>query len=358
MAHRKYRIDRLVPGVGRIAIASGATTKKGFDRRNAVLDTLLDMARLDLLRAIKSGTITVTEVLDAQREGALDRLVGTGRVLTRPLWATVDQWSPKARKRRTAPKAVSVRRYKVAFQSLRRKGPLGDSATIGDLGKVDWGALEQSWGGSAADWNHLRRTVSRFLSDQLGDVQHPFRRDVLEAFPIRWETERVTDITPDVFWQIVDAAPEHVRAAYVVIVLAALDVGEYLALTKEDLLPNRCAIVAPGGKNEARTDEVLLIDPKMWEWVERGVPSAVQYGWLRKYFKRALEAVPGASTTWRLKDLRHCYAQWLTDAGQSEARVAVGMRHTDAKMTRRYAKQRDRGENAAVLASVLERKSA
>ncbi len=90
-----------------------------------------------------------------------------------------------------------------------------------------------------------------------------------------------------------------------------------------------------------------------WLWVERAVPSAVQYTWLRKYWKRALRAVEGAEENWRLKDLRHCYAQWLTDAGQPEARVAVGMRHADATMTRRYAKQRDRGEMAKVIGDIM-----
>lgn len=49
--------------------------------------------------------------------------------------------------------------------------------------------------------------------------------------------------------------------------------------------------------------------------------------------------------------MRH--TQWLVDAGASEARVQVGMRHATAAMTRRYAMQRDKGENAKLMANLL-----
>ena len=55
----------------------------------------------------------------------------------------------------------------------------------------------------------------------------------------------------------------------------------------------------------------------------------------------------------RIHDLRHCYGQWLADARVPEARIQVGMRHTTAAMTRRYTKQRDKGENARTMADVL-----
>ncbi len=55
----------------------------------------------------------------------------------------------------------------------------------------------------------------------------------------------------------------------------------------------------------------------------------------------------------RLHDLRHFTAQTLVNAGRSEASVQTTMRHATADMTRRYAKQRERGENAQALAEAL-----
>jgi hypothetical protein len=48
--HGTYRIDRRFPEIGRLAMASGATTKTGFRERNALLTRLRNRGRLDLLR--------------------------------------------------------------------------------------------------------------------------------------------------------------------------------------------------------------------------------------------------------------------------------------------------------------------
>lgn len=97
---------------------------------------------------------------------------------------------------------------------------------------------------------------------------------------------------------------------------------------------------------------MLRVDPGLWPWVLAAVPAPVAYNWLRKYWKRALASV-GADQTLRLHDLRHLTAQLLVNAGQSEASVQTTMRHATAGMTRRYARQKDRGENASTLARVL-----
>jgi integrase len=119
----------------------------------------------------------------------------------------------------------------------------------------------------------------------------------------------------------------------------------------EHLHPITKAVSVPGTKT-AGSAAVLRVDAELWPWVVQAVPAPVGYGWLRTYWKRALKAV-GADVTLRLHDLRHLTAQVLVNAGQSEASVQTTMRHATASMTRRYAKVKDRGENAAALARVL-----
>ncbi len=173
----------------------------------------------------------------------------------------------------------------------------------------------------------------------------------LKAIPTRKETSRVPDLPLPLFWSIVQATPEFVRAAYVTMAALGLRVGEYLKLTKDHLLPHTLGVRIPGTKT-AESAAVVRVDERLWPWIEAGVPSPLAYKWLREYFKRALK-VAGAPLDLRLHDLRHCYAQWLVDAGASEARVQVGMRHATAAMTRRYAMQRDKGENAKLMANLL-----
>jgi len=158
------------------------------------------------------------------------------------------------------------------------------------------------------------------------------------------------------FWRVVHAAPEHVRAAYVTLVTLGLRVGEYLRLQETDLHPLTRSVSIPGTKT-AGSAAVLRVDPDLWAWVSAAVPSPVAYSWLRRHWKRALKSA-GADTSLRLHDLRHLTAQWLVNAGATEASVQGTMRHATASMTRRYAKQKDRGENARTLARVMLERSA
>jgi integrase len=350
-----YRLDRVFPGVGRIVRASGATTKGEFQKRNDLLTRLYEKGRLDLLTAIRDGAYTVTEVYAADRSDDLARLTGSAAILQRPLWKAVEKWVGRplwgeAAEKYDGPQpGVTRKRYGVSFVKLKQH--LRADATIADLGAVEWPALLATWGGSGSDWNHLRRAVSHFLAVQLGDVHHPWRRQVVTAIPKRREEERTPDLSPALFWRIVNAAPEHIRAAFVTICVLGLRVGEYLRLADTDLLPVTQSVRVPGTKTEGSA-AVIRVDARLWDWIKRGVPAPVRYKWLRLYWKRALAKVE-ADVTLRLHDLRHCYGQWLSDAGQPEARIQVGMRHATAAMTRRYAKQKDKGENARVLADVL-----
>ena len=105
------------------------------------------------------------------------------------------------------------------------------------------------------------------------------------------------------------------------------------------------------GTKTAGSSATLPVAPEMWEWVRRAVPSPLGYKWLHEYWCRARKAV-GADGV-RLHDLRHLTAMALTNAGRPEASVQTTMRHATADMTRRYARQRDKGENAKVMAEAL-----
>lgn len=260
-----------------------------------------------------------------------------------------------------APTKPQRRRNKQSFQALRQlkldgKPVLGDRATVEDLARVNWLRLRDEWSASPSGWNHLRKAVSKFLSDVLADKWHSFRRQVIdhERFPKLEEVDRVPDLTPALFSKIVEAAAEHVRPAFVFLASTGIDVGPYLRMTRSHLHPNTRQIAVPDTKAAGRADTVS-VDPRLWEWVDRAVPSPVQYKWLRLHWKRALQAA-GADTALRLKDLRHCYGQWAVNEGVAESKVQVALRHRNPSMTRRYTKQRDRGEVAAAVADALLRK--
>jgi integrase len=267
MPHRtstrgSYRLDRVFPGLGRIAVASGATTVTEFRKRNALLTRLYDEGRHDLLRAIQSRTYSVTEVYAAAREKRLDELTGERAILTRPLWATVEAWvglplwtaTAGNAKRPTVP--PTRRRYGVSFKALKARAGLPESATIETLATVDWQALKARWPKSDGDWAQLRAAVSHFLATQLG-LHHRFRlamfgrrndKATTNWFPTAKANERVPDLDVATFWRIVNQTPEFVRPAYVTIAYLGLRVGEYLRLRDTDLLPVTRQVRVPGTK--------------------------------------------------------------------------------------------------------------
>jgi integrase len=216
---------------------------------------------------------------------------------------------------------------------------------------VSWNELAASWGRSPADWNHLRRAVSRFLSTLLGDKWHPFRRLVLKDFPRAKEPKaRVPDLSPAVFWKIVNAAPVHLRSAYVTLAATGLRVGEYLRLTHAELRPANYSLRVRGTKT-AGSDDVVVVGKAWWPWVKNAVPAPLGYAWLRKHWNRACSAVHVTGVT--LHSLRHCCGQWAVNAGVPEAQVQAALRHETASTTRIYTLQKARGQVARALAGVL-----
>jgi integrase len=351
MAHKAngrgcFRIDRIFPAVGRIAVSSGTKSRTEFRKRNELVTSLYDTGRLDLLEAIKDGRFTVAEVFSAQRTERLGFLAAD-IVLHRNLWEVFEEW-----KYVSANMAKTRLRYQTSFRALRRSGILKDDSKVRDLNRVNWTELRELWSNSAADWNHLRRAVSRFLTMILKDKYHPFRRAVMDAFPKASEPPgRVPDLSPELFWKLVDAAAEQIRPALVTLVATGMRVGEYLACQREDLRPHTYTLRVPGTKTPG-SEDIARIDPSIWPWVNAAIPAPMQYKWLRIHFKRACATI-GVEDL-RLHDLRHCTGQWLTDAGRPEASVQQTLRHKDPSMTRRYTKQRMKGEDAAALAKVLQ----
>ncbi len=256
-----YRLDRVFPGVGRIAVASGATTREEFKKRNALLTRLYDHGRLDFLRAIKAGAYTVTELYAREREDpTLASLTGERAILNGPLWRAVEEWIGRplwgeaAEKWDGAEPGPTRRRYGVSFKALKARAELADSVTIEALGTLDWHALKARWPKSDGDWFHLRAAVSHFLAVQLGEGKpkkgrhHPWRVAVMDTdnFPFAKAAERVPDLDVPTFWRIVNQTPEFVRAAYVTIAYLGLRVGEYLRLRDTDLLPATKQVRVPG----------------------------------------------------------------------------------------------------------------
>lgn len=341
-----YCFDRVFKGVGRIQSSSGTGKLAEFRHRDALLTRLYRKPRLDLLRALKDRRLSIVELLEADR---LDQLgsVEADLVVRRPLWTAIDALLPAMGRG-----AATRRRYRFSLEKLAASGVLSKSARIADLARVDWTGLRDRWASSPADWNHLGRALSHFLTVALGDVYHPFARAVRKHFPRRRERHRVPDVQPADFRAIVPHAPAPLRARYWTIALTGCRLGELLALTRADLLPRSHEVRITAGKTDTdEGDRVVPVAARLWGWVDQAVPCTVSEWSLRWHWYRACERAGYPRI--RLHDLRHFTAQTLADAGSSEAAIGRMLGQTTPAITRRYTDRLLRRGDADRLAGAL-----
>lgn len=342
-----FRFDRVFAGVGRINTSSGTSNAQEFRRRDGILMKLFDSAQIEVLQAFQQGAISIEQLVDADRAGRLRTAeLLSDLALRENLWAAIERTLPSMGK-----SAETRRRYYTSLKKLRERTRLGADAKVADLSRIPWKILSSNWGESAADWNHMRRAVSTFLTTLLGDVYHPFRRSVMKQIQTADEgTGREPDISVRRFLEIVSQVPPHARPCYWVLALTGMRTGEYLRCTKADLDSGAHTVSVPGTKTGASRAKVE-VDAQMWGWIEAGIPSPLRYGWMRRYFKRAAEKI--GQKDLRLHDLRHFMAQLASNAGAPTALIQAALRHRDPGMTRRYEMRKGKGEVARLVGRAL-----
>ncbi len=334
------RLTRL--GLPRLRVSAGSSTARVIRRRESLIDQLIDDGQVAVLRAIIDESLTVAMLDDYAREHPL---TGAGLVVLVRGQTTIGVAFADALKRMGQGKTRT--RYGVSLAQIRAE--YGDAVKVRDLATLDWPRLLDTRK-SAADANHVRRTMSKFLSVWYGK-QHPARYAVLAAFPpMKAERGRVPELTPERFARIITAARADIRPGLVLLALTGLRVSEYLALTPAHLRSETHRIVVPGTKTDASAATVAVA-PEFWPVIVAAVPSRVQY---RRFWHLWSEALRACKLTdLRIHDLRHAHGQWAMDAGAVESKVQRSLRHTSAAMTRRYTMTNDTRSVSALLTTAI-----
>ena len=338
----RFKVDRWFDGV-RINRTSGARTAAEHRKRDDFLTWLNDTGRLEILQAIAANRLSIPQAWAAHNAGKLTFAVNDV-VLDQNFWKAVDAWVPGSAK------APGTRQhYSWMMAALKRTDAIGAGATIRSLAMVDWQALRNRWPTGAAMWNRMRGALSRFLTMTTGDKYDPFRRSVMAKVPRADEGEgRVPDLTPARFWEILSRVPEPLQPIYIVMAGTGIEPG---VMPKARLAKERQAIVIEGAKQGRQGITTIPLSPELWRYARLAVPCSFTRDYLSRTWKTACKAAGANEIV--LYDLRHFFAQQLVNAGVPLPAVQVGMRHKTSAMTARYAKQKDRGMNAAVMANVL-----
>jgi integrase len=334
------RLVRL--GLGRLRVSAGTSNARVIRRRESLIDSLIDDGQVAVLRALIAEDITLAMLDDYAREHPL---TGAGLAVLVRGQTTIGVAFADALKRMGH--GATQTRYGVSLAQIEAE--YGPAVKVRDLATLDWSRVIGSRK-SAADANHVRRTLSRFLSVWYGK-NHPQRHAVLAALPpMQTERGRVPELTPATFARIVAAARADVRPAFVTLALTGLRVAEYLALTPDHLRHDSHRIAVPGTKTAASAATVA-VDPAFWPIIRAAVPCPVKYRRLWHLWSEALTAC--GLTDLRIHDLRHAHGQWAVDAGAPEAKVQRSLRHTSGAMTRRYTVSNDTRSVSTLLADAI-----
>lgn len=341
-------VDVILPRVGRVKKNTGTHDKREATRREALLRDLSDDAQDELLRALVANVVSIPDLVASRRSGKLNG----GQALTDvKLRASLLVSIAATLTERTVSGRHTLARYRTSVDALVDSEAGEQLVYVGDLLAFDWSALRQRWGKSAADWNHLRRMLSRFLTLYLGDKYHPLRRQFMQAMPLANEGNgRLSALTLERFRAILGHAAEDTRPAFMTLMLTGMRMGEYLRCRPEHLRADLFAVQVPGTKTKGSA-ALVAVHPTQWDWIERGVPSPLRYKALRLRWKAAARAagVPDV----RLHDIRHLSLTLALSGGAKVNEAQRHGRHATATQTLQYTQLNDSREAAAGIARAL-----
>ena len=350
-----FQFDRRFPGVGRIKKSSGTSSLKEFQWRDGLLTKLFEKSAIEVLRAFKDGKITIEEIVEADRGNnaalSLQRLATTA-ALPKAIRDALPRMG-------TAP--ATRDRYERSLAKLLTVLPALQRGRVSDLAGVDWLLLSEQWPGGEADWNHMVRAVSRFLTVHLGDKYHPVRREIVQRIPKKIETPRAPDQSAELFLRLVATLPEPAQPCFMTLALTGMRIGEYVFADRTALRPETRS-VRVGGKSGAG---MVYLTPEAYAIVSSAIPCPLgpaptpgqptskikRYGMMRRLWRKAQKE--NGATGLTLHDIRHLFGQTAADNNVPTAQTQAALRHKDPAMTRRYELPAHARQAAEVVARRL-----
>lgn len=305
-------IDRSFKGVGRIKRATGSLRPDVRKKQSKMLTALYEDGRLDLLRAIRDGDLTLAEVHYAYQRKALDQLPTADTV--KPLATAMKAWIDSLVVGRDA-SAKHVGSLETSRRYFERLSP---KASVADLPKL-LDRLRDSLGTKhPRSFNLAKAAASAFVRGTL-KKSHPLWLAV-QAVEVRkvgtgrehhpLSVEQMRNLFPHPETSAVDA------------------IAWGLATT--GMRPKEY-----WGRWEVRADRVLVHGTKTTA-AERVVPllqrPAVPSMHRRTFENKVRERVPGIV----VYDLRRTYANWLEAAGVPRTRRRLYLGHAAGDVTGLY----------------------
>lgn len=329
---RHLMIDRIFKGVGRLHRSLETTDRREASRRERMLQTLSDQARLDILRGVQAGRLSVAQVAEAFKANRLERLPTAEAML--PLIASVEDWLASGQGSRKPLSEATLASYRSMWQQALRIGVFGSSPTVADVNEARVEAYRNKlWkDGHAPMANRFWAAAKSFLGQTLGR-RHP---QVLALQDLRRYPELKHPrpaLTPGSFWDWHDHTHEAARPALLALGITGMMPSELERLTPEHFDRPSSWLLIPGQKTEGRP---RIVGVPSWGWssIEAVTPWTMDRS---RWQKLIIKSAKAAKVPWaRLYDLRRAFAQWHQASGTPESRIKAYMGHSTLSMTGGY----------------------
>lgn len=306
MTPQTLQIDRNFKGVGRVKRASGTTQPRIRRKLSEMLTALYESGRLDVLRAIRDGQLTMLAAYDAYQRRDLNSLPLAGALL--PLGETMEKWIASA--------DVSPKHAYSLGQSLKYFLATMPDAKVNDLPAI-LETLRESLGVKyPRSFNVARNAASRFVRATL-KRSHPLYGAVLDV-----ELRKVTPkrkrqpLSAQQMRNLFPDLSNHDDAIAWGMVTTGMGPKEYWG--RWSVEGDRVHI--EGTKRKGRVRDVPLV-------IHPAVPRIHRRTWEDHMRER------GSVTPY---DLRRTYANWLEAAGISRTRRKLYMGHAAGDVTGIY----------------------
>lgn len=299
-------IDRTFRGVGRIKKASGTHNPIVRNKINRMLTELSqDGEHLGILRALKSGQLSMLEVLDAFNRKALDKLP-TGAA-GKPLDATMEKWIDGLQ----VPDECSPEHQASLHISRNYFRKAKPNATLADLPAILESLRDSAWGRKHPRSFNLARSAAQALVRATLKRSHPLWLEVAAVEPrkVPKATER-RPLTPDAMRGFFPN-PETDQVDAIAWGMATTGMGQKEYWGRWETRSDRVHI--QGTKREGRVRDVPLVR----------VPSPP------RMHRRTFEDKLRERTDRKIRpyDLRRTYANWLESSGIPRTRRRIYRGH-------------------------------
>jgi integrase len=327
-------IDVQFRGVGRLHLRSGTRKKQVRDAMKAMLRQLYPL-RVDVLRDIKAGTVTVQEVYERYRLGRLDQLP-TG-FLMRPLEAAWNDWLDQ--------KEIghyTEHDYRNALCRLLTHNP---RATVADLPATLKTHRQACRGKRPRSFNKDRSATLSFLSSALG-AHHWLYGEAARASVLKIPKAvklPTNPLTAEQARALAGKMPPRHLFSFWGMALTGMRPEEWFEQWECRWRVSGDGVEIDGSKRPASNRTVPLVG------------EIVKPATKRQAFYRALRKA--SNQTVAPYDLRRSYAVWLELAGIPTYRQDYYMAHGPKDMNALYKRQREctphLAEDAQAIMQVL-----